>query len=337
MNRVKYQEFEQKIALIETLLSKDGAKVKWSEKIPDPDNPTQLRQIDVTIRRGKQLTIVECRLHSQPQSVKWIEELHGRRQSLNAYSAIAVSSSGFTKGAVKKAERFGVILRDFKSLTEEEIRQWGIATGVYIEYVRFFDSFIYIIVNPHIIINILPKDSLLQKHDGTQWPIGNTFKTAADKIYEHDRNFGGFRVQLFTKDLYIGGEKIEEVIFQSNFKKIRKSLKLPTVLTYGDPNEIYCKKLMIQRDSESDFEIYRAKKAAFVIADLSVASPIGRAIFKGIVFDFKKPVSTRGFKLIGQKGNSYTAIPFKLQIVKKDSGFYHSLLSPDSSMLILPA
>jgi hypothetical protein len=39
--------------------------------------------------------MVECRQHQSPQDVQWIEELIGRRVSLPADSAIAVSSSGF--------------------------------------------------------------------------------------------------------------------------------------------------------------------------------------------------------------------------------------------------
>jgi len=105
------EEFEQKIAWIESLLKRDGARVRWNHKIPDPDNPEQKRQIDVTIQRGNKLTLVECRYHSKSQDVKWVEELYGRRVSLNAYSVIAVSASGFTKGAIKKAEKLGVVLR----------------------------------------------------------------------------------------------------------------------------------------------------------------------------------------------------------------------------------
>jgi len=81
-------EFEQQIAWIETLLKKEGATVTWNNHIPDPDNPTQPRQIDITIRRGTHLTVVECRLHKAAQNVKWIEELYGRRISLHADAVV---------------------------------------------------------------------------------------------------------------------------------------------------------------------------------------------------------------------------------------------------------
>ncbi len=81
-------EFEKKVEWIEFLLKDTGTEVKWNDRIPDPDNPGQERQIDVSIRRDNLLTIVECRLHSEPQDVRWIEELFGRRTSLNADSGV---------------------------------------------------------------------------------------------------------------------------------------------------------------------------------------------------------------------------------------------------------
>ena len=100
------------------------AEVTWDERIPDPDNPSQPRQIDITIKRDGKLTIVECRIHKSRQNVKWIEELIGRRASLNADSIIAVSSSGFTSGAIIKSKRFGIILRELAELSNFEVSNW---------------------------------------------------------------------------------------------------------------------------------------------------------------------------------------------------------------------
>ena len=115
-------KFERQIQIIHELIEETDAKVEWNDHIPDPDNPDQPRQIDVTIKKDGKLTLVECRFHKSKQNVKWIEELIGRRASLKADAIIAVSASGFTKGAIIKAEKYGVILRDILSLTEDEIR-----------------------------------------------------------------------------------------------------------------------------------------------------------------------------------------------------------------------
>jgi len=78
------KELERQVARIHELLERSNDVVTWDDHTPDPDNPGQLRQIDVTIRRDGQLTIIECRLSRNRQNVKWIEELIGRRQSLGA-------------------------------------------------------------------------------------------------------------------------------------------------------------------------------------------------------------------------------------------------------------
>ena len=120
-----YKALERQVQRIHRLLEDAGASVIWNERIPDPDNPEQLRQIDVSIRRDGTFTMIECRDHKSPQDVKWIEEIIGRRISLEADSVIAVSSSGFTRGAKAKAINNGVILRDFATLTDNEISEWG--------------------------------------------------------------------------------------------------------------------------------------------------------------------------------------------------------------------
>ena len=72
--------FERQIHRIHELLQCSHDDVTWNDHIPDPDNPTRLRQIDITVRRDGTLTIIECRLSRSRQNVKWIEELIGRRQ-----------------------------------------------------------------------------------------------------------------------------------------------------------------------------------------------------------------------------------------------------------------
>jgi hypothetical protein len=76
--------FEQRIHRIHELIDGTDAEVTWNNRIPDPDNPKRSRQIDITIKRETSLTLVECRIHSEPQDVKWVEELIGRRASLKA-------------------------------------------------------------------------------------------------------------------------------------------------------------------------------------------------------------------------------------------------------------
>ena len=71
--------FEQQIERIHALLEESDASVTWNDRVSDPDNPDQARQIDISIERAGKVTHVECRIHKSPQDVKWIEELIGRR------------------------------------------------------------------------------------------------------------------------------------------------------------------------------------------------------------------------------------------------------------------
>ena len=126
----KSQKFEKQIHRIFKLLKINNEEVTWDDKIIDPDNPSQNRQIDITIKNGKDLTIIECRIHKSVQNVKWVEELIGKKISMRASAAIGVSASGFTKGAKIKANTYGIALRDFYTLSETEIQKWGRKTKI---------------------------------------------------------------------------------------------------------------------------------------------------------------------------------------------------------------
>jgi hypothetical protein len=167
------EKFKRQIERIHQLLENDGAQVTWNDKIPDPDNPSQVRQIDITIRRGDTTTLVECRIHKERQDVKWIEELIGRRQSLRAHAVIAVSASGFTAGAIAKAESFGIILRSLGSLSEQEIRSWGKLTEVQLVYYEFTGCLMTLRLPPR---SPFPRRLSLTKLDGTSVALRGVFE-----------------------------------------------------------------------------------------------------------------------------------------------------------------
>jgi hypothetical protein len=133
---------ERQVHRIHELLVRSHEDVTWNDHIPDPDNPEQLRQIDITIRRDGKLILIECRLSQRRQNVKWVEELIGRRQSLGANEMIGVAFAGFTAGAQKKAARFGVGLRDWKQLSDEEITNWGRRVALTLYYYQHSEAVI---------------------------------------------------------------------------------------------------------------------------------------------------------------------------------------------------
>jgi hypothetical protein len=114
--------FEQLNERIARLVHGRGATVQWNGSIPDPDNPAELRQIDVLICCDDgRLVTVECRHRTGVQNVMWIEELAGRKLSIGLDGMIAVSVAGFSSLARIKAQRFGIALYDFETLTDAEI------------------------------------------------------------------------------------------------------------------------------------------------------------------------------------------------------------------------
>lgn len=102
--------FERRVARVFEAIEKLDVAVNWNVKIKDP-HTQQPRQIDVLLREPNGCTTcVECRDRASVQDVMWIEELFGRKQSMGFDNVFAVSSSGFTKPAIAKAQALGVTI-----------------------------------------------------------------------------------------------------------------------------------------------------------------------------------------------------------------------------------
>jgi hypothetical protein len=115
------------IQAIERLLAGVAVEIQSPEFIRDRDTES-LREIDVAIRgkvgSSEVLGIVECRDRQGKQDVRWIEEIESKRISVQANFAVAVSRSGFTNGAIKKASALGMNLRTLEDLAVEDFSDW---------------------------------------------------------------------------------------------------------------------------------------------------------------------------------------------------------------------
>lgn len=127
-------DLELLVTRIHKLLEPTDANITWNKKIRDPDTG-ELRQIDGMIERDGKKTHIECRHRRRPQDVMWIEDLIGRRASLQADGVIAVSMSGFTRPAEIKAKAHGIILRTFSEMTNAEIQTWGKSAKLTTNYI----------------------------------------------------------------------------------------------------------------------------------------------------------------------------------------------------------
>ncbi|GBF21898.1 MULTISPECIES: restriction endonuclease [Arenibacter] len=116
--------------LIETLekhaLNKEGTII--SPGYLTDQVTRQLREVDVLIasRVGTSniSIILECRDRKAKQDTTWIEQLNSKLKDLKADKLIAVSSSGFSKPALEKAERYGIETRTFSEIDKTIIESW---------------------------------------------------------------------------------------------------------------------------------------------------------------------------------------------------------------------
>ncbi|MCE9582513.1 MAG: restriction endonuclease [Planctomycetes bacterium] len=120
------RELEQLVALIEKTLG-PSAQVDSPALLPDKDGGGD-REVDVAIRvksgSSSILVIIECRDRAATQDVRWVEEVAQKRVSVSADKVVAVSSSGFSRGAIEKARALNVDLRVYGHLEPEAIKGW---------------------------------------------------------------------------------------------------------------------------------------------------------------------------------------------------------------------
>lgn len=86
------------------------------------------REVDVTLRRlvgsTEVLVMVECRDRARPQGVEWIDDLVGKAADVQAAKVVAVSRSGFTPSARRRAEAAGIELRTVASVAADDVARW---------------------------------------------------------------------------------------------------------------------------------------------------------------------------------------------------------------------
>ena len=101
-------EYQELTALVAKALHPD-ADIKTGQWIVGPDGN---REVDVEVRGtidGKAHFIhIECKDWNKPVDIQEIDKLDSKRRDLSADAAMIYSNSGFTKKALRKAERLGI-------------------------------------------------------------------------------------------------------------------------------------------------------------------------------------------------------------------------------------
>lgn len=118
-------EFQGLVTRIVKQLTASGATVSESVLLPERREGEDLREVDTLLFVDMgffRLTVaIESRDHNRKQSIQWIDELDGKYRQLDVDKVIAVSSSGFTKSAMRKAADCGILLY---SLEEALSNDW---------------------------------------------------------------------------------------------------------------------------------------------------------------------------------------------------------------------
>jgi len=235
--------FELMVTRIHKLLEGEDVLVEWNDKIQDPDNPSQSRQIDISIRKENLFNIVECRNRKGPQDVNWIEELIGRRTSLKSDSVTAVSSSGFTSGAVKKARKYGVALRDLAALTDQEILNWTKGINIRLYFYRYSEFKLKLIIDEGDFDGLNPQklQDDLQKFVGFNTLFTAHLESVEEKIrlaeLKKNQKPIRFSFSFCIEDFFLEGRKIQSVETEGEIHLEEIQLDIPYHIAYGEPAE----------------------------------------------------------------------------------------------------
>ncbi|OBI08551.1 hypothetical protein A5714_01905 [Mycobacterium sp. E2462] len=115
-------DFQELITALTQILGKDVATP--SAMLPDNALPGVHREVDICaegeVSGHKVIVGIECRASTskrpRPQTVEWVEAMHGKHSHLSTNKLVLVSSSGFTANALKLAEFLNI-----KAITPEEV------------------------------------------------------------------------------------------------------------------------------------------------------------------------------------------------------------------------
>lgn len=290
---VSSKEFEQQIKRIHELIEQPGSVITWDDRIPDPDNPKQLRQIDISIRRDGKLTLIECRIHNKPQDVKWIEELIGRRLSLQADTMIAVSALGFTDTARKKAARYGIFLRDLLKLTDEEVRQRGNKAKVWIKYVKFNElSLVCVLRHLPEKKNVLPDIATeLRSNNDLLHLIFDRVATAIDsRRISASKSF--VQCSLELQGFSIAEGLAERIQFSSEIELIREQIQTPYIAAYAAPAvPVIEREVKIEEINFGKTQIIQSSNKASIVLDFSGIKSPPNAYFLDFTIDMNRQIN----------------------------------------------
>jgi Restriction endonuclease len=303
--------FEQLNARVAKLLQGAGATVTWNAKIPDPDDPTQKRQIDVLIDKAGLHTGVECRHHDGFQSVMWVEELIGRKQSLKLDGLIGVAINGFTPLAQAKAKRYGIALYDFRALTDNEIASWNGSATVETTFVQ---------LEPLVVIARLPAAHIRQLPASLIFRNGQMDGYAAvmDRVRDDAAAHQGQQrsMSLNPAGFQINGIPVQALDARYVGRLVPQSATCLAVQMMGSPGtEAAVRDISVQHYAHSVPQIIRARDEVHLVLDVSSLQPPPNSILHEFRVQFSTTTTLKMYELIGSRDIRTEATSIMLKVV----------------------
>jgi hypothetical protein len=166
----------------------------------------------------------------------------GRRISLSAQSVIAVSSSGFTAGALAKARQYGVITRDLQRLTDREVESWGQRIDLTLYYYQYSNLEASLGFSPE---SLPTNDGNALKAELRWHPCIQSLFNAASKYLTEKNLLSGplqgqkvtFGVEIVFEELRLAGGRLERAALEGQAELVAIKPDAPVVHTYGEPNK----------------------------------------------------------------------------------------------------
>jgi len=199
-----------------------------------------------------------------------------------------------------KAKKFGVILRDLKTLTEQEIQTWGFKTKVHLTFMVYDQVEIDLGLNFQGKL-LLATESIhqeLKKSDALYKIFEIVSKNIEEKNPEGKK--AKFKIEFTAEDFFFSGIKIETVIFSSGVSRVTQVLETPSVVAYDAPEvQAGNRNVLIENVDFGDFHITQSSNKVSVAADLSPIVCPPNSQFLYVTFDFGRIVNMQAFELLG--------------------------------------
>lgn len=305
-------DLEQLVSRIHRLIEPEGATVTWNKTLSDPDTG-QLRQIDGVIERGGKRIHVECRDHKGPQNVQWVEELIGRRQSLNADSIIGVSTAGFTKPAVDKAAAHGVILRELSAMTDKEIASWGNYVNISSKFVQLKELKVTLRVPGSQIANITAQPELRipgERLHPVILILDNLTREAHDSFFP-DRDTR-LNAEVNLENLFIDTVPVLGCKVFLRGKLTIKEVAAIAIWKYDGIGPSALPSATVEKIDLGNTELIRSDQSAAMLLDLTcIDIPDGHYLHSWTV-DMKSRIRTR-IESVGSPSKLKFNLPFRIR------------------------